>query len=108
MTEQALADRITNKREAIQSALSRIEQRSNEADLHDLRSLLVDVVGAVRRDPGLEAAADDLFAAAAAVVVDKNENSQPFARKLRLLRDAGHRLHHRLVSATERAVPEGR
>ncbi|KLK93947.1 hypothetical protein AA309_05575 [Microvirga vignae] len=104
MIELALADRIVERREAIQSVVSRIEQGSSEVDLQDLQALLVDVAGRGKRDPGIEMAADDLFAAAAAVVTDRNSNSQPIARKLRLLRDAGFRLQHRLASAAERCA----
>lgn len=103
MTEQALAGRIADRQEAIQSIVSRIQQGSNDIGLHDLQTLLVDVAGTVRRDPGIEIAADDLFAAAVAVVTDRNSNSQPLARKLRLLHDAGFRLQHRLAGAAERA-----
>lgn len=106
MAEQALSEKIEKRREAIQSVVIRIEQGSNEIDLHDLRTLLVDVAGAVKRDPGIEAAADDLYAAAAAIVIDKNAGSQPIARKRRLLHDAKLRLQHRLAGAIERFGPE--
>ena len=101
MVGTALAEGIEKRQEAIQAVVFRIEQGSTEVDLHDLQTLLVDVTGGDRRDPGIEMAADDLFAAAAAVVTDRNSNSQPMARKLRLLRDAGFRLQHRLAGAAE-------
>jgi len=103
MVETALAEAIEKRREAIQAVVFRIEQGSTEVDLHDLQALLVDVTGGSRRDPGIEIAADDLFAAAAAVVTDRSSNSQPTARKLRLLRDADLRLQHRLAGVAERA-----
>jgi hypothetical protein len=103
MVGTAVAKGIETRQEAIQAVVSRIERGSTEVDLHDLQTLLVNVTGGSRRDPGIEMAADDLFAAAAAVVTDRNSNSQPMARKLRLLRDAGFRLQHRLAGAAERA-----
>lgn len=102
MVETALAEAIEKRREAIQAVVSRIERGSTEIDLHDLQALLVGVTGGNRRDPGIEMAADDLFAAAA-VVTDRNSNSQPMARKLRLLHDADLRRQHRLAGVAERA-----
>jgi hypothetical protein len=89
MTHKSFPETINERLAAIKLVVPRVAQGCEESDLRDLRILLIDVIGMLKRDPGVEAAADDLYAAAAAVVRDNCVHSQPAARKLRLLIEAG-------------------
>jgi hypothetical protein len=108
MTPDALAKTIEERLAFIDPIVDGIEQGGGEADLRDLRLLLIDTIGLLKRDPGIEAAAEDLFAAASALVSDSSSSSQPLARKLRLLRSAHLRLRERLNGAAERVGPQER
>lgn len=102
MTLKTFEETITERSAAIELIVNLIAQKGGETDLHDLRVLLIDIMGLVRRNPGIESAADDLYAAAAALVKDNSLSLQPIARKLRLLKDARERFCCRLAGATER------
>jgi len=61
---------------------------------------LLEVKATVARDPGIRMAADDLYAAAAALVADKSGGPETVdIRCWRLLKEADARLHTRLGSA---------
>jgi hypothetical protein len=64
-----------------------------------LRQLLIDLMVLLERDPGIEAAAADLFATASALVRDTAAGHQPGPRHLRLFREARVRFRERLVAA---------
>jgi len=106
MPYKIFAQAIRERLERMEPILSRIEQEGSEADLHNLRLLLIEVISLLERDPGIEAAVDDLYAAAAALVRDSYVASQPLARKLRLLRDARQRFCARLMGIAKRAGSE--
>jgi hypothetical protein len=108
MTPDSLARTIDERLAFIDPIVEGIEQGGGESDLRDLRLLLIDTIGLLKRDPGIEAAAEDLYAAAAALVSDSTASSQPLARKLRLLRTAHDRLRERLSGAAERVGPQER
>ena len=108
MTADALAKTIEERLAFIDPIVDAIEQGGGESDLRDLRLLLIDTIGLLKRDPGIESAAEDLFGAASALVADGSNGSQPLARKLRLLRSAHHRLRERLNGAAERVGPQER
>ena len=82
-------------------AIARIEQGNGaEAALRELRGLLLELQGMVARDPGIRMAADDLSAAATAVVASRSaESALVDVRCRRLLREANARLRDRLASA---------
>lgn len=65
----------------IEPALTEIEYGRSEAELRDLqtllRSLFGDFIRRIERNPGLEAATADLFAAATAIVRDAGESAMP-------------------------------
>lgn len=103
MTHKTFEETITERSAAIDLVVTLIAQEGGETDLHDLRVLLINIMGLVKRDPGIESAADDLYAAAAALVKDSSLGLQPIARKLRLLKDARERFCSRLPSAVERS-----
>jgi hypothetical protein len=89
----------------VERAAVKFEQGGQKIDLHDLRAALIDVLGLIERDPGIEAATEDLYDAAAAFLPDVTA-STPLARRLRLLREARFRYCERLTGArtSERAV----
>ena len=106
MAEKSFAETIDERLAAIERIVALLTEDGGQADLRDLRVLLIDVIGLLKRDPGVEAAVDDLYAAARCLVVDRGVGSQPQARKLRLLRDARQRFHDRLIAASEKLGPE--
>jgi hypothetical protein len=108
MFPKALAHTIDERLEMIEALIARIDQAGADSDLRDLRLLLLDTMGLLRRDPGIEAAAEDLYAAAAAFVSDRTANASPIARKLRLFHSAHQRLKERLAGAAERVGPQER
>lgn len=82
--------------------VSAIENGGGEMSLRDLQRRLVDLVIATKPNPGITAAAEDLFAAATVMVKDSALHARPEARKRRMLADARRRLQERVVGA-ERA-----
>ncbi len=105
MTFKILAEAVDEKLALIAPVLTRIENGGGRADLRDLGRHLIDAMSLFQRNPGIEAAADDLYAAAMALVADTNANCQPTARKLRLVKEAHLRLRSRLEKAAERIGP---
>jgi hypothetical protein len=106
MAEKSFAETIDERLAAIERIVALLAEDGGQADLRDLRVLLIDVIGLLKRDPGVEAAVDDLYAAARSLVVDRAVGSQPLARKLRLLRDARQRFHDRLIVAADKIGPD--
>ncbi len=97
-----LTDAVDEKLALIAPVLRRIEQDGQSADLLDLCSHLIRALRLFERNPGIEAAADDLYAAAAALVGENMRPSQPSARGRRLLKDAHLRFCSRLEAAAGR------
>jgi len=106
MLHKTFAETIDERLRAIGWLVDCIGLDPTRDDLRDLRILLIDVIGLLRRDPGIEAAADDLYAATNALVTDNAVGAQPIARKLRLLEDARQRFCGRLNGAAERIGPQ--
>jgi len=102
MTFKNLAEAVDEKLALIAPVLAKIEQNGGSADLHHLRLHLIDANRLFQRNPGIEAAADDLYTAAAALVSDQAAHVELTARKLRILREAHVRLRSRLEGAAER------
>ena len=86
--------------------LSGIERGGGVVHLRDLGLLLIEATGLLERNPGLVAAADDLYAAAEAVVRDSHRGAQPIVRKLRLFREAHERFSSRMRRAGAQIRPE--
>ena len=76
-----------------------IQQGGGEDALCSLQQQLLELMGLVERNPGIEAATGDLYAAAEALVADRAASSQPIARKLRLLVHAHQRFREQLSAA---------
>ena len=86
--------------------LSGIERGGGVVHLRDLGLLLIEATGLLERNPGLVAAADDLYAAAEAVVRDSHRGAQPIVRKLRLFKEAHERFCSRMRRAGAQIRPE--
>jgi hypothetical protein len=83
---------------SIEKTLARIEQAEDvEAGLNDVQSHILSVLWLVERNPGIEAAADDLYRAAAACVKDK---ASVGSRHRRIMNDASARFRERLKMAS--------
>jgi hypothetical protein len=108
MTHTSFAETTNERLTAIELVVVRIARGGDQSDLRDLRVLLIDVMGLLKRNPGVEAAADDLYAAAAAVAMDTHMDWQPATRKRRLLTDASLRFCGRARRAAEDGEPEHR
>jgi hypothetical protein len=70
-------------------------QEDAEAELHTLRARLLDLLELIERDPGIEAASDDLYAVAKEIAFGADRGP----RMSRLSNDAFLRLRDRLGSA---------
>jgi hypothetical protein len=105
MTFKILVEAVDEKLASIASILTRIEEGGDTEDLRNLGLHLIDAMGLFQRNPGIEAAADDLHAAAAALIMDSAARSQPVVRKLRIFKDAHLRFRNRLGGAAERVGP---
>jgi hypothetical protein len=103
MTQASFAERLEETAELLNCALDAIEQGGEQVDLDDLVGLLgyqlLACMRLVERDPGLEAAASDLFAAATALVRENRNGFRPSPRIQRLLREARTRFKSRLEAA---------
>src|SRR3954452_11056220 len=78
----------------IQRALDRIVAGEDlDAELHNVRAYLVNVLELVERDPGIEAASDDLYQVAATLA----EGTDKGTRMVRPLNEAFLRVRDRLA-----------
>jgi hypothetical protein len=108
MVETRFTDTIEEKLAFISPTVRTIEFGGELPYLRELQALLrqrlANLVVLFERDPGLDAATTDLYAAAAAVVNDTTLASQLLARKRRLLKEAHERFQERISTAR----PNGR
>jgi hypothetical protein len=95
----------------VAEAIARIERRDGaDVPLRELWAALLELKAMVARDPGIRMAADDLYAAATALVAALTaEPDRVDVRRWRLLREADARLRARLSSArpSEKARSSG-
>jgi hypothetical protein len=105
MMFRILTEAVDEKLASIASVVRQIEQGGQSVDLRDLASHLVRALRLFDRNPGIEAAADDLYAAAAALGGENTKPSFPAARGRRLLREAHVRFCNRLEAAADRVGP---
>ena len=108
MADKRFTDTIEEKLALISPTLKAIEFGGDQPYLCELQTLLrqhlASLVALFERDPGLDAATTDLYAAAAALVNDTTRASQPLVRRRRLLREAQARFQERISMAR----PNGR
>ena len=82
---RSLHDALEETLGFVQRALDRIRAGDNaEAELHNVRAYLVNILELVERDPGIEAASDDLYQVAAVLA----EGTEKGTRMARLLSEA--------------------
>jgi hypothetical protein len=105
MEYRNLSDAVSDELAAIAAIVTGIESGADNADLHHLSRHLINALALFRRNPGFEAAADDLYEAAAAIGIEQREQGQPTSRKRRLLKEAHLRFQVRLEAASERLGP---
>lgn len=87
----------------IEQAVARIKQGEGaDAARRELWAALSRMQTLVARDPGVTMAADDLYAAASALVVNQSAGSTTAVRHLRLLSEADVRLRTRLGTVRRR------
>jgi hypothetical protein len=106
MTDNTIAQTISERIGAVRVVVNLIAQTGRGDHLNDLRVLLINTMSLLKRDPGIEAAVDDLYAAAAVLVKDASAGIQPSARSLRLLLSSSDRFCGRLMTAADRNGPE--
>ena len=99
---QSFAAAIVETLDFVERALSRVEKGdgAEEREVHNIRAYLVNTLELIERDPGIEAAADDLYATATAFVAGQGRPTDGSERRdQRLLREAFLRLREKLAGA---------
>jgi hypothetical protein len=99
MRQAPFAHALDELKVLVAQIVSAIENGGGAMSLRDLQMRLVDILVISERNPGITAAAEDLLAAATAMVQDSAVHAQPEARKRRLLRDARRRFEERVAGA---------
>ncbi len=100
MTPNTFAAILEDRLKQVEDAVGRIEQGDGRAaELDTVRSNLIDILELVERNPGVEAAADDLYDMAAGTMAANALERQQTSRGRRVLRDALIRLKERLATA---------
>ncbi|MBZ6078579.1 hypothetical protein, partial [Microvirga puerhi] len=97
---KVLDEKITQ----IEQIAAAIAEDAEDGELRELRNVLLGIAGVIERDPGIEMASDDLYAAASVAVSDSISGTRPYMRKRRLLESASCRLVGRLRRYRDDAV----
>ena len=99
MTHKHLVEALEETVGFIERALDRITRDEGaEAELHNVQAYILNVLELVERDPGIEAAADDLQNAVRFFVIGRIDQGDA-PRRGRLMREAYLRFHDRLTAA---------
>ena len=100
MAQQTFAEAVQEVSDFVARALTRIEDNhGEEAELHNVRAYIINLLELVERDAGLEMACNDLYDAALALVTATSaDGPEVITRRRRLLREAYLRFQTRLVS----------
>ena len=97
---KTLAEALEETLGFMDRALSKIEQREGaEAEAHNLRAYLLNALDLVERDPGIDAAADDLDVSVSAFVKVRADGRPLRSAQLRMPREAFNKFRERLVLA---------
>jgi hypothetical protein len=103
MTHKTFAAKLEEILGLIEPALDGIERGGGQDDLLKLQvllgDLLINCIRLLERNPGIEAAASDLYVSASALVKYSTLGLRPLARHQRLFREAHKRFRERLVTA---------
>ena len=85
----------------IEQALEHIRAgEGSELELQNLRACLLDILAAIERNPGVEAACDDLYASAKELALGRDKGT----RMVRLMESSMLRLRERLAHALPRSA----
>ena len=101
MAHSSFSEAVQTTMDLITQAIARIEQNHGEAEeLHTMRAHLVKLLTLTERSPGIDAAAEDLEAAATGLVrTTAADGAAALARRQRLLREALLRFQQRVALA---------
>ena len=100
MTPSTFAALLDERLKFIEGAVFRIESgEGDRPELDSLRAHLIDILDVIDRNPGIEAAADDLYEVAARAVSASASERRPQSRERRMIREAALRLKERLATA---------
>ena len=103
MTHRSFTGTLDQILELIKQALTAIEQGGGQPELQSLQKLLgellINCMRLLERNPGIEAAVADLYAAASALIRDSSEGGRPSARTRRLFGEARTRFQERVSTA---------
>ncbi len=99
MTQKSFTETLEETMSFIERALDRITRNEGaEAELHNVQAYVLNILELVDRDPGIDAAADDLQNAVRSFVVGRIDQGDA-PRRGRLMREAYLRFHDRLTAA---------
>jgi hypothetical protein len=104
MANSNLSRLLEEKIVQIEAIVAAIASDGESSSLRELRHVLLGLSGMLPRDPGIEMASDDVYAAGAMVVSDSLSGTRPYSRKQRLLASAGARLIARLTRVRDEAL----
>ncbi len=100
MTPSTFAAILEDRLKQVEDAVALVEQgHGRTVELDTVRGNLIDILELVERNPGIEAAADDLYDIAARTVVGNVRERQQSDRGRRVLREGLMRLQERLSTA---------
>ncbi|KLK89513.1 hypothetical protein AA309_30845 [Microvirga vignae] len=106
MTDKSFEETIRERIAAVELVAESIAGQGRDTDLHDLRVLLINIMSLLMRDPGVEAAVDDLYAAAKAIERDAAIGVHPVPRNVRCLRTALTRFSERVPMVAGLSEPD--
>ena len=78
MTETTFKNAVDEMLGRLDPIMLVIQQGGGEAALYSLQQQLIELMGLIERNPGIEAATGDLYGAAEALVVDRTEVCSPW------------------------------
>lgn len=106
MTNKSFEETIRERIAAVDLVAEAVAGQGRDTDLHDLRVLLINAMSLLKRDPGVEAAVDDLYGAAKAIVRDAAMGVHPVSRNIRFLRTALTRFSDRVPVVAGLSEPD--
>ncbi len=99
MTQKLLVEAIEETASFIERAIDRITRNEGaQAESHNVQAYILNILELVERDPGIDAAADDLQNAVRSFVIGLIDQGDA-PRRGRLMREAYLRFHDRLTAA---------
>ncbi len=100
MTPSTFAEILEDRLKHVENAVALIENgEGDRPELDHLRGHLIDILDIIERNPGIEAAADDLYEIAARAVTGSARERSSLSRGRRIIREAALRFRDRLITA---------